>query len=87
MNINLHIERLVLDGLPIERHQAPYVQAAVEAELTRLLTENGLSFNLQSGGALPRLDANGIQLTSGSSPAHMGKQIARSIYSGVGNTR
>ena len=38
MNINLHIERLILDGLPITRQQGPHVQAAVEAELTRLLS-------------------------------------------------
>ena len=42
-NIHLHIERLILDGLPIERAQGPHVQAAVEAELSRLLTENGLA--------------------------------------------
>ena len=45
-NIHLHIERLVLDGLPIDRGQGPHVQAAVEAELTRLLTENGLDATL-----------------------------------------
>lgn len=87
MNINLHIERLVLDGLPIGRHQVSFLQAAVEAELTRLLTENGLSSHLQNGGAVPSLNANSIQLTSGNGPAQMGTQIAQSIYSGVGNKR
>ncbi len=87
MNINLHIERLILDGLPIERSQAPHVQAAVEAELTRWLTEDGLAADLLAGGALPSVRANAIQLTSGSNPAQMGAQIAQSIYSGIGNTR
>ena len=45
-NIHLHIERLILDGLPIECAQGPHVQAAVEAELARLLTENGLDATL-----------------------------------------
>jgi len=85
MNINLHIERLILDGLPIERNQAPHVQMAVEAELTRLLAENGLSANLQTGGAVPGVRANGIQFTEGSKPAEIGTQIARSVYSGIGN--
>jgi hypothetical protein len=85
MNINLHIERLILDGLPMERHQAPSVQAAVEAELTRLLSENGLAADLQSGGTIPSIRANGIQSTAGSTPRQIGTQVAQSVYSGIGN--
>ena len=86
-NIHLHIERLILDGLPIERAQGPHVQAAVEAELARLLTENGLGTSSEIGGAVPNVRADAIQLTSGSSPAEMGIQIAQSVYSGIGNIR
>ena len=86
-NIHLHIERLILDGLPIERAQGPHVQAAVEAELARLLTEHGLGATSGAGGAVPSVRASAIQLTSGSSPAEMGIQIAQSVYSGIGNTR
>ncbi len=86
-NIHLHIERLILDGLPIERSQGPHVQAAVEAELSRLLTENGLAPNLQTGGAMPNVHANAIQLTASSSPAQVGTQIAQSVYGGIGNIR
>ena len=87
MNINLHIERLILDGLPLERNQGLHVQTAIEAELTRLLTENGLASGLQTGGAMPSIQANVLQLTPGSSPTQMGTQIAQSVYSGIGNTR
>jgi len=86
-NIHLHIERLILDGLPIERAQGPHVQAAVEAELARLLTENGLGATSGAGGAVPSVRARAIQLRSGSSPAEMGIQIAQSVYSGIGNIR
>lgn len=84
MNIHLHIERLILDGLPIERNQASHVQAAVEAELTRLLGDNGLAAALQAGGAIPSVRANEIQLGD-SNPTHMGNHIAQSVYSGIGN--
>ena len=84
MNINLHIERLVLDGLDIASGQRPLVQAAVEAELTRLLTAGGLSPALTGGGALHRVSANAIQLTSGAGPADLGRQIAGSVYGGIG---
>jgi len=86
-NVQVYIERLILDGLPIERGQASHIQAAVEAELTRLLTENGLASNLQTGIAVPSVRANAIQLTSGHTPIQMGTQIAQSVYSGIGNTR
>lgn len=41
MIVNLHIDRLVLDGLPLGSHEGPLVQAAVEAELRRALSVDG----------------------------------------------
>jgi len=83
MKINLHIERLVLDGLPIERNQRSIVQAAVEAELTRLLSTDGIGASLISGGAIPYLAAGGIQLERDNTPAELGQQIAQSVYGGI----
>lgn len=83
MNINVHIERLILDGLPIAHNQGPLVQAAVEAELARLLAADGLAPSLQAGGALYRVPAEGIQLASDGNPNTLGKQIARAVYGGI----
>jgi hypothetical protein len=83
MNIKLHIEQLVLDGLPITPGQGPIVKAAVEAELTRLVAEGGLGPELASGGAVPSITADSIE-HSGGSPTQMGQQIARSLYGGIG---
>jgi len=84
MNINLHIDRLVLDGLPIDHHQGPLIKAAVEAELSRLLTANGLANSLMTGGAMPSAPAPGIQVSRDSNPARLGQQIGRAIYGGIG---
>lgn len=84
MNISLHIERLVLDGIPLGPGQGPLLQAAVEAELTRLLANGGLSDALQSGGALYNVRTAGIQLADGGSPAQLGEQIAGAVYGGIG---
>jgi hypothetical protein len=84
MNINLHIDRLVLDGLPIEHQDGPLVKAAVEAELSRLLTANGLANSLMAGGAMPSTPAPGLQMSSDSSPARLGQKIGRAIYGGIG---
>ena len=84
MNISVSIERLILDGVPLDAAGRPVLQAAVEAELARLLAEGGLSPELQGGGAMPSLPAGGIQLQPGESPAHLGTQIARAVYEGIG---
>jgi hypothetical protein len=84
MEIQLHIERLILEGLPVTRAQGALVQAAVEAELTRLLAERGLSQALQSGGAVPSLRARAIQLGPDGQLAQLGAQIGQAVYGGLG---
>lgn len=83
MNINLHIERLVLDGVNIGPSQCHVLQASVETELTRMLTEGGLSSGLAQGTTLARMFTRGIQLTDGNTPAQLGRQIAQSVYEGI----
>ena len=83
MNIRVHIDRLVLDGLPVTRRQGPLVQAAVEAELSKLLSEGGLAQELASGGAVSSVPAGNIK-SAGGSPTHIGRQIARAVYGGIG---
>ena len=57
VTINLHIERLVLDGLPIEPRQGRLVKAAVERDLVRRLTEDAGAASLGGSRALATLDA------------------------------
>ena len=84
MNINLHIEQLILEGVPLPLSQRPQVQAAVEAELGRLMTEGGLASHLQAGGTVPQIRAGVIQLSSGANPQQLGRQIAHAVYQGIG---
>ncbi|MBP1468348.1 hypothetical protein EYB53_021735 [Candidatus Chloroploca sp. M-50] len=83
MNIALHIDRLVLDGLELGPGQARLVRAAVEVELTRLLTAGGLAPELAAGAAMPTLEAGTIA-TAGSEPRALGGQIAQAVYAGLG---
>ncbi|MDH3287861.1 MAG: hypothetical protein OEP48_09105 [Betaproteobacteria bacterium] len=83
MNINLHIERLILDGLPLEQRQGPHLQAAVERELTRLLASGSIEvFN--TGGTLASIRGSSIRVAEGAKPAGLGKQIAAVVYGGLG---
>lgn len=83
MNIELHIDRLILDGIPLAPAHRPLVQAAVEAELARLVAEGGISPMLQTGGALPRVPGGAIQLTNDNNPHALGQQIAQAVYGGL----
>ena len=82
MKINLHIERLVLEGLPIARTQGPLIQEAVQAELGRLLSQSN-SPPKAGGGATPFVQAPGLQLGSKVRPEHLGRQIAESVYTSI----
>ena len=83
MNVNVHIERLIVDGVNVPPGQSHLLQASVQVELARLLTDRGVSPRLKAGGALPQVVANGIQLASGNDVAHLGAQIARTVYGGI----
>lgn len=85
MNISLHIDRLILDGISISHAQRPLLQAAVEAELGRLLTEGGMGAEWRSGGAVPSLSTPAIQLSPEGNPTQWGHQIAQSVYRGIGS--
>jgi hypothetical protein len=84
MNTQVYIERLVLDGIDVPHRQRPLLQATVETELARLLAAGGVAPGLREGGALPRVQGGAIQLAEGRDPTHLGKQIARAVYGGIG---
>jgi hypothetical protein len=81
-NIQLHIERLVLDGVPLSRVQAQQMQGVLEIELSRLLSEGGLAPQLLQGGAVPKVQGGEIRNTE--HPEQMGSQVAQAVYSGIG---
>lgn len=85
MNIELHIERLILDGLPVGRGERADLQAAVEAELTRLLAADGLRPELLSGAAVRSIDAGEMRVNRGTPAAQLGNHIAQSVHSGIGS--
>lgn len=85
MNINLHIERLVLDGVNVAPGQRHLLQTSIAAELTRILAEGGLSSDLAQGTNLSRLSGSSIQINESGKPAQLGQQIAQSIYGGIGH--
>lgn len=93
MNIVLHIERLVLEGIATELGSQKALREAVQTELVRLFGEAGLAHAWQHGDAVSRI--TGAPLLLPAAPRHLqpvrtaalGRQIAASIHSGLGRGR
>jgi hypothetical protein len=80
MNIALHMERLVLDGVVITPAQRALLQTALEGELALLLGEGGLPPALAQGAQPASIGAAPIAFAPGGDPVRLGQQIARSVY-------
>jgi hypothetical protein len=80
MSIRIHIERLILDGLPVQPRDGALFQAAVEAELSRLVTLSGIPSDFQTGGNQARIDAPALQLMSSPDAKVLGAQVGEGIY-------
>jgi len=83
MKINLHIERLVLEGLPVTAGQAPLVQSAVQQELTKLFGFSGIAPQLMFGDAMPYARGGAMRFGGEASPRQLGTQIAESVHEGL----
>jgi hypothetical protein len=83
MNINLHIDRLILDGVTLSQRERTLLGASLEAELTRLLTTGGLPTTFPISGAVPSVSASAMQMNN--NPVQMGQQIAQAVYGGNGS--
>ncbi len=84
MNINVNIDRLILNGISVPYGQRPLLQAAVETELMRLLTADGPGPGMLEGSSVPHVRGGTVQLRSESDPTHLGQQIARAVYGSIG---
>jgi hypothetical protein len=80
--IQLHIERLVLDGLRLYPAERTTFQEALERELTRLLAENNAHF---SAGTTPRVVSPPVSFSQSVDPHGLARDVARSIHAGIGD--
>jgi hypothetical protein len=76
--IELHIEKLVLNGFqPRDRYR---IGEAVQSELSRLLTEQGIASTFEQSISIDRLKAGNLSISLGMSALNQGNQMARLVY-------
>lgn len=82
MNVRIHIDRLVIDGLEMSAGSGGALRIAVERELARLVSTGGIAPSLAGGIAVPSVRAPEIDGVG--SPAVIGREIGRAVYGGIG---
>jgi len=79
-NIEVHIEELVLHGFASKDRYL--IGEAVQRELTRLFTEQGVPAFLSQSGEIARLDGGSFNVAAGSKAETIGAQVAQAVYGG-----
>jgi len=82
MKIHIQIDRLILDGVPVNRDQRPVLQAAVEQEVARLVAEGGIAEGSGSKRVRSHGRAGTIRPARNAVPEEWGRQIGRAVYVG-----
>lgn len=81
MNIELHIEELLLDGFESKDRIA--IGNAVRGELERMLSLKGVPEGIAESNGRSSLNGGTFTVGTGAAPGTIGRQIARSIYQGM----
>ena len=79
MNVRVHIERVVLDGVPLEAGGGVALQRALEGELGRLLAARSPSQALRSSAALASHRGGEIRVGPDVGAAALGRSVARAV--------
>lgn len=86
MRIELHIERLVLEGMALGSAEAERVRRAVAQELERALASAMPTDGLLESRALPWVGTPALTLHPGERPESLGRHIASCVFGGIGGT-
>lgn len=81
-SVDLNIKQLVLRGFsPPHRHR---IAQAIQSELTRLVTEQGVPASLTTSLSIDRLDTGDLQVSAHARAETVGVRVARLVYRGMG---
>jgi hypothetical protein len=80
--LNIRIDRVVLDGISLTSYEQQRLKESVERELTGMFLTNGIPPGIEK--APVRIKGDAIQLQEQKpAPDRLGKQVAESIYNGL----
>lgn len=83
MTIKVHIERLTLEGLPLKQRHRSHLQATVERELARLLTDHRSTPEFNTDRTVASVQGRSIHVAEHAGPETLGEQIAAAVHGGL----
>lgn len=83
MTLQLHIERLVVDGLSLGAHDGADLQAALHAQLTTLFAAQGVPVSASKSASLRSLACPSFESPPQTDGGVLGLRIAESLYAGL----
>lgn len=83
MNVNLHIERLVLEGLGVESRDSALVKEVVQTELRRLFVEDQRALRSLASKAMPSVAGAAVSISAAGAAPQLGSAIAQSVYGAI----
>ncbi|MDE2093733.1 MAG: hypothetical protein KGL99_17040 [Burkholderiales bacterium] len=75
--VSLHVDRLVLHGLPLQARDGARVQRAFEHEMARLLGAGSFAARQLHADAVQGLRLGPIRVGDGRDPERLGRELAR----------
>ena len=85
MNVRVHIDRLVLDGIDLPHGTRRAFRASLERVLAERILAGGISPELAAGIAVPSVAVPSIELTADA--PKLGAAVGHSIAAGIGGRR
>jgi hypothetical protein len=82
VKIDVAIERLVVEGIPVTAADRARLTESVELELGELLGARGVGPELLGAGSVPRLDGGTVDVAR-SDPGQLGRGIAGAVHRGL----
>jgi hypothetical protein len=82
MSIHVHIDRVVLEGVPLSGEQVNLFQNELQEALKTLLSASDRQ-QLRARGSVARLDAPVVDIAGKITPARLGSQVGAAVAAGI----
>jgi hypothetical protein len=83
VKVNVHVERLVLEGMKPGPRERSILRSAFTAELSRLVAAGGLNPSFARGASVPAVPAGPLGPGAAFDAKEAGTRIARAVYAGL----
>jgi hypothetical protein len=86
VNVNVHVERLVLDGVVLPPRERTRLERAFRSELALLLVDDHARAPSWASTLVPSAPVQTVRLPAATDGASVGRGVARAVHAAIGGT-